>query len=435
MKQFNKNPKNRRMNMVLSKISLNKLSILIMVSLVSLMVFAGGCKRVKGVLSPGITGFTPDSGMVGDTVTITGKNFSTTAANNTVTFNGTVAGVTSATATQLVVTVPEGATTGKITVTARGLTASSSSDFTVISEQAAVLPAFGGSYVGVISDQKQELPCYWIGTERTDLPIGEYQGGFAISPTVMVGTTVYAAGGCYEGEDFFPSYWVGASLYLLDIPDGLNWWEVNGIAVYNGEVYTVGLYDAGGGEVACYWKGTEGPFDLTDLENEEGWASAVTVSGDTIYISGSTQGEYPEKACYWKITGDTFERVDLPDMVDPDYEWVYPTYATSIAVSDGTVYAAGGYGGFDWLSFPCYWENDDDPVPLASVTDFYGYMGMAHSIAVSGDSVYIGAVESYEAYNEDEDTYAEVTTSWFWKDGERTVLTPTADTVGYDFGA
>lgn len=78
-----------------------------------------------------ITEFSPSTGTVGESVTITGTNFSTTAADNIVKFNGATATVTEATATQLTVTVPGDATTGKITVTKNGNTTESASDFTV----------------------------------------------------------------------------------------------------------------------------------------------------------------------------------------------------------------------------------------------------------------------------------------------------------------
>lgn len=84
------------------------------------------------VLLPTITSFTPGSGSIGTTVTITGTNFSTTPANNTVLFNGTTAVVSASTATSITVSVPPGATTGFITVTIAGNTATSATNFTVI---------------------------------------------------------------------------------------------------------------------------------------------------------------------------------------------------------------------------------------------------------------------------------------------------------------
>ena len=84
------------------------------------------------VETPTITGFSPTSGPVGTIVTINGTNFGTTAASNTVKIGTTTATVTSPTATKLTITVPEGATTGKVSVTVGGKTATSSSNFTVV---------------------------------------------------------------------------------------------------------------------------------------------------------------------------------------------------------------------------------------------------------------------------------------------------------------
>jgi gliding motility-associated-like protein len=81
---------------------------------------------------PTITSFTPTSGPVGTTVTITGTNFNTTVANNIVFFGATKATVTAATATSLTVTVPVGATFDNIIVVNMGssLLAHSNANFT-----------------------------------------------------------------------------------------------------------------------------------------------------------------------------------------------------------------------------------------------------------------------------------------------------------------
>lgn len=78
-----------------------------------------------------IVSFDPPSGPVGATVTIQGTGFSATPAQNTVTFNGVSATVSGASANQLVITVPPGATTGTIGVTAPGGSATSTASFTV----------------------------------------------------------------------------------------------------------------------------------------------------------------------------------------------------------------------------------------------------------------------------------------------------------------
>lgn len=86
----------------------------------------------SGGSDPQITSFSPPSGKVGDLITILGSNFDPSPANNTVKFNGTDATVLpSSTTTELVVTVPSGATTGNITVTVGAITATSSTPFTI----------------------------------------------------------------------------------------------------------------------------------------------------------------------------------------------------------------------------------------------------------------------------------------------------------------
>ena len=82
---------------------------------------------------PVITGVVPAQGGSGATVTITGQNFDPDPSGDQVLFGTLSATVTSASATQLVASVPNGATTGKITVVTAGGTAVSASDFVVSS--------------------------------------------------------------------------------------------------------------------------------------------------------------------------------------------------------------------------------------------------------------------------------------------------------------
>jgi YD repeat-containing protein len=75
--------------------------------------------------------FTPDKGAVGTSVTIYGTGFSLTPTQNSVSFNGVAATVTAASATQLIVAVPAGASTGPITVTTPNGSATSTTSFEV----------------------------------------------------------------------------------------------------------------------------------------------------------------------------------------------------------------------------------------------------------------------------------------------------------------
>ncbi|TAK60147.1 MAG: T9SS type A sorting domain-containing protein, partial [Bacteroidetes bacterium] len=79
---------------------------------------------------PGISNFSPTSGIIGSTVTITGTAFTGATA---VTFNGVSAvAFTVVSSTQIDATVPAGSTTGLISVTTPSGTSNSSTSFTVL---------------------------------------------------------------------------------------------------------------------------------------------------------------------------------------------------------------------------------------------------------------------------------------------------------------
>ncbi|MDZ7807218.1 MAG: PKD domain-containing protein [Gracilimonas sp.] len=80
---------------------------------------------------PEITSISPTSGSTGSEVVITGSNFSATASENIVEFNGARAELNSASETELNAIVPGTATTGPVTVTVNEVTATGP-EFTVI---------------------------------------------------------------------------------------------------------------------------------------------------------------------------------------------------------------------------------------------------------------------------------------------------------------
>ncbi len=93
----------------------------------------GGTTTPPGATPPLIASFSPTASAVGSQVTVSGLLFAEMPAGNTVRFNGAAASVLSATSTSLVAVVPVGATTGKIQVATAGGTATSATDFTVLS--------------------------------------------------------------------------------------------------------------------------------------------------------------------------------------------------------------------------------------------------------------------------------------------------------------
>jgi hypothetical protein len=89
---------------------------------------ANGVGTIFDSRAPLINGFSPGSGSAGDTVTITGTNFT---AIHSVQFNGVSAAFRVNTPGRIIATVPAGATTGKITVSNRNGAAISEGTFNV----------------------------------------------------------------------------------------------------------------------------------------------------------------------------------------------------------------------------------------------------------------------------------------------------------------
>ncbi|HCW07519.1 MAG TPA: hypothetical protein DGG95_09170, partial [Cytophagales bacterium] len=117
---------------------------------------------------PTITSFSPTSGPVGTSVTIIGTNFSATPSNNTVYFGATKATVNTATATQLIVTVPIGATYNKISETVSGLTGFSNKPFIV-----SIFPT--GAVINPFFSNKVDFST-GTGTNPYSVALGDFDG-------------------------------------------------------------------------------------------------------------------------------------------------------------------------------------------------------------------------------------------------------------------
>ncbi|HET6384377.1 MAG TPA: IPT/TIG domain-containing protein [Armatimonadota bacterium] len=88
-------------------------------------------------------GVSPTSGIVGTVVTITGTNFGTDASQAKVSFNGVQAAIASITSTQIVCSVPDGATTGPLNVNTMAGGAASPPTFTVLPNISSFSPISG----------------------------------------------------------------------------------------------------------------------------------------------------------------------------------------------------------------------------------------------------------------------------------------------------
>jgi glucose/arabinose dehydrogenase len=98
---------------------------------------------------PSVTLLSPASGPPGAPLTIAGANFGATQGTSTVTFNGTLATVSTWSATSLVSTVPGGATSGPLVVTVNGV-ASNGVTFAVVAGADAQAPTTPGNLTATV---------------------------------------------------------------------------------------------------------------------------------------------------------------------------------------------------------------------------------------------------------------------------------------------
>jgi len=379
-----------------------------------------------GTPAPTITSFVQTSGHVGDTVIITGTNFSTTVASNTVKFNGSTAVVDSSSATQIKAFVPVGATTGKISVTVGGNTDASTGDFTVTSNT----PVFAGYN----SDGAKNIPCYWEinnGTaDRTDLAGDDTHNAYAYSTILGSNGKEYTAGHYFNGTIYIACYWEGTTrqdlrynndgltndddtyafsvaesngtIYIagyyynssIDLDMPCYWTKVgsnitrtdldivtghrgitSSISIYNGTIYTAGYYsvDANSPAIACYWTGTA----RTDLGDGviDSKAFSIIVSGGTVYTAGIFLDDTIYVPCYWTATA----RTDLAGDGEND------AYASSLAIYNGTVYTSGFYND-GTKDIPCHWTG----TTRANLAGDGTHYSEAFSIIVSDGTIYTG---------------------------------------------
>jgi len=229
------------------------------------------------VSPPTITGFTPTTGEVGDTVNITGANFSATAANNIVKFNGITAAVTSSTATQIVTSVPEGATTGKITVAVNERTATSASDFTVESSSTSEL-----AYVLATKSTYDEVNDIYINVDQI------------LTFTVNPGTGALTAAGTPVDIDRTDGYKYSIAIHptgkfayiISSLEETITWYDIDDST---GQMTEAGTVSGPWGEVMTI--DPTGKFlYANDDSNDNIWS--YSIDGDTGALTYSSQSSY-----------------------------------------------------------------------------------------------------------------------------------------------
>ena len=309
---------------------------------------------------PTITSISPTSGSSNTTVTITGANFKTITASNTVKFNGASATVQTATATQLTVLAPAGGTTGAVSATtADGTATGPLFTYTIPTHDVYVLGQTASGF------------CYWKNGIRTDLPADAQTPNAAVTSIFVSGSDIYVGGTAGTGN---PAYWKNAA-GAVTLPNNGQGGYVYSIYVSGPDVYTAGGDFNGSVYTLVYWKNTSLHYlnMPSGSVGASGLAAGMTLNGSNVYVCGnlSTNSGINRNATYWKNGTATV----LTNVTSAS--------ANAIFISQtGDLYLAGNVSGISQ-----YWKNGVGT--LLSPNPNNGGIGPGRKIYVSGTNVYV----------------------------------------------
>ncbi|AWX44710.1 Lactocepin [Flagellimonas maritima] len=382
------------------------------------------------IAAPTISDFSPISGPVGTAVTIEGTNFSTTAANNTVTFGTVAATVASATATKIVASVPSGAATGKVGVAVGGKTAASTKDFTVTVTEEEKNPSIGldkedfqlfrydTAELAVVDkvDVDGDSPVAWssddeeiatvdengtvkglkVGTATITATVEEASA----SVTVTVDPNVYMAG--YVQSSGLPQAVIWKNGVMTELTDGTKEATANAVFVYGEDVYVAGHEkDQDNNRRAMLWING----DQIALSNSLGITSSiardVVVNESGYYVVGHQSTNEGSSGRVWISNANDVV------LVEPGYETNFPR---AISMDDQNNWYVSGYirpdAGFD--DEACYWTAGTAANPEILEND-----ARAYDIQVVGNDVHVSGYRVVDG--------TRVATTW--KNGAGTDLT------------
>ncbi|MBC9932121.1 IPT/TIG domain-containing protein [Chitinophaga qingshengii] len=247
----------------------------------------------------GVASLSPDNGLAGTAVTVTGMGFSTNAAENIVTFNGVTATVVSATATTLEVVAPANLSTGTLNVKVNSLYA-----IGPVFKRAGVMTLAGGPGTGMFARATG-----LVGDRNGNLYFLEGQQVNKLSPGGNV--SVYTGGSAAGHVDgpLATALFQNPRTIVADIYDNLYVMDGAGQRIYVRKITPAGMVST----------------VLTVMDNMSG-GLGVDNNG-TVYVSKMYQGVFKSESngSLTKFGGYTHS---VPDKMAID--------------ASGTLYYAGG---------------------------------------------------------------------------------------------
>ena len=309
------------------------------------------------------------------------------ATNRNVSWASSNAAVASVSADGVVTALSVGATI--ITVTAEDGGLQATSDLAVVNV-----------YVG---GESNYAPIIWKNGQSQMLVTQEQYdnnvNGAAYSVFVADDGNVYVAGFFTDPDNYglrIPSLWKNGLMHKeYEVGDYFSYGTARSVFALGQDVYVTGFLTDNWEAVGMLWKNNETQI-LPDV-SEYAAAMSVTVSGSDVYVAG-----YDLDPDTWGYRALVWKGVELSYLEQGD---AYETYARSVFVSGGNVYAAGEYYLYDEdRTCAVLWKNGDilrlfDPVNGS-------HNETANSVFVVGEDVYVAG------YYEDAATGRQVAVYW-----------------------
>jgi gliding motility-associated-like protein len=265
---------------------------------------------------PIIASFSPSSGIIGTSVIISGTNFDTAPSGNIVKFNGVVATVTASNSTSITVIVPNGATTGIITVATGCNAVTSATNFTVTPYVpfGNVVQLNGTNNLVVVADnialQPQSLTLEtWVNFSSTNTAV--LVGKPRNQPSVNNSYAIYYAGGALRSiinvsEVSFPwtptiGNWNHVAV-TYDNTTQVQKLYLNGVMVGSSSTPAPILYSLGNMSIGSDIDfGSYSGFLNGKLDEVRLWNAARTQSEIASTINSTLTGNEPNLVGYYKM--------------------------------------------------------------------------------------------------------------------------------------
>jgi YD repeat-containing protein len=244
-----------------------------------------------------VTSFSPPSGRAGEPVSISGNGFSVQLAENQVTIGGVTAPVNAATSSSISTTIPYGASTGPISVTVNGVTATSSQDLVV---RVPGITSFAPTLVNPGANVTLDGNDLNLVSGGTSIAVG---GGAAAVSSLTNTQTVFAAPNSGGGPIVVTtSYGQATSATELHIvPSAINAANVvaDAVATPNGASQSISI-NAANKYGLLEFQGTSGQYvsvQVSSVSTTPGSASVyyqIFSPSNTQIASGSVSSNWPQ---------------------------------------------------------------------------------------------------------------------------------------------